>query len=104
MSANLLGPLIAAAVRSLAEAALAGSAASLVLLHLAGFFRPPRQGWSGTLAAWSPFRPLAEGLTGLQGGDPSFVAAGWISAATAAGVLLLTAGRWTRRFDWPASG
>lgn len=62
-AANLLGCLAAAAVRSLAEAALACAALSLGALHLAGVFRTPTEGaWASAAARWSPFRPLHERL------------------------------------------
>ena len=50
--ANLLGPLVAAAVRSLAEAALASAALSLLLLHYAGLLTSGSLA-SSLLATWA---------------------------------------------------
>jgi hypothetical protein len=106
--ANVAGLVIAAAVRSLAEAALASAAVALLLLHYAGFFRTPTTGWTRILAAASPYRPLREGLAAVQGwgaGPPAPDGGGWIAPLAVAAVLLaaagVAAGRWTRRFEWP---
>jgi hypothetical protein len=106
--ANVAGLAIAAAVRSLAEAALASAAVALLLLHYAGFFRTPVAGWTRTLAAVSPYRPLREGLAAVQrsaGGSPASDGGGWIAPFAVAAVLFAiaaaAAGRWTRRFEWP---
>lgn len=101
--ANALGPFIAAVVRSLAEAALASAAVSLLLLHFSGFFRVPVDGWTRTVASLMPYRPLREGLAAVQG--PLRETDPWLAATVAAGaiglVLLSTSRVWTRRFEWP---
>lgn len=102
--ANLVGPLVAAAVRSLAEAALACAALSLLLLHLAAFFRTPAAGWGSVAATWSPYAALR---TGLQAGvpTPGQVSFGWMSAAlivvTATVLIAVTSPLWTGRLRWP---
>ena len=102
--ANLIGPLVAAWVRSLAEAALVSSALSLLLLHFAGFFRPPAPGWSQTLAVWNPYAPLRTALRAAASAAPVewimwpasllFVAAFTVLAARLSAV-------WSRRLRWP---
>lgn len=67
--AGLLGVLVAAAVRSLGEAALGCAVLSLVALHGAGVFRTPAAGsWWATIESWSPLRPLHEAWLALLGG------------------------------------
>ena len=106
-TANVVGPLVAAAVRSLAEAALVAAAVSLGVLHLSGFFRIPTGGWQATAAEYSPYRPLREALADVQAGAPG-AAGEWLPAVVvAAGLLVgaaLSADRWTRRFEWPHAG
>ncbi len=107
-TANLVGALIAAWVRSLAEAALACAAASLVLLHLAGAFRAPGpDGWSAVAAAWSPYRPLVSSLRAL-GPAPPADPASWAPPVLALAAALLFAlaltGRITARLRWPRGG
>lgn len=65
--ANLVGMLVAAAVRSMAEGALVSAAVSLAGLHLAGAFRAPGPGslWAAAEEI-SPWRPLVEALRGLS--------------------------------------
>ena len=66
--ANALGVWVAAAARSLAEAALFAAVAALLLLHGAGVFRTPRPGSAGAATELvSPFRLLHEVLLALQG-------------------------------------
>jgi hypothetical protein len=104
MTANVVGIVIAALVRSLAEAALVSAATSLLLLHFAGFFRTPTPGWTGAVAAWMPYRPLREALAavqspgsaGLGGWEPALLTTVFLVAAA-----LLLAHAWTRRFEWP---
>jgi len=103
--ANVLGVVLAATVRSLAEAALASAAVSLLLLHFAGFFRPPVSGWTRALAALDPYSPLRVALARLEGlpgggGLPPWAV---VAALGLGGLAALTAGRWTRRFEWPAT-
>lgn len=102
--ANLLGPVVAALVRSMAEAAMACAAVSLILLHYAGFFRAAGSGWTATAAAWNPYRPLREALAAGVAGRPPELAA-WAPAVAAGLVLgaliLALAARWTGRFRWP---
>lgn len=59
--ANLLGVLVAAAVRALGEAALGSAVISLFALHAAGVFRTPAPGsaWE-FVETWNPFRPVHE--------------------------------------------
>ncbi len=102
--ANLIGPLIAAAVRSLAEAALACAAVSLILLHYAGFFRRPVPGWTATVADWNPYTPLREALeAGVLGASSGLSewGGGVLTTALAGLVIVLSAGRWSRRLRWP---
>ena len=102
--ANLVGPLVAAAVRSLAEAALASAALSLLLLHLAGFFRSPTPGWTAIAAAWNPYAPLRAALGAGVGGAPVELSAWPLSLLV---VLCVTLGAaafpalWSRRLRWP---
>ncbi|WP_419935496.1 ABC transporter permease [Candidatus Palauibacter sp.] len=102
--ANLIGPLVAAAVRSLAEAALASAALSLLLLHLAGFFRTPVAGWSEIAAAWNPYAPLRAALGAGVGAAPADPSA-WARSLLL--VLVVTLGAaafptiWSRRLRWP---
>ena len=102
--ANLLGPLVAAAVRSLAEAALASAALSLLLLHFAGFFRTPVPGWTSLVAEWNPYTPLRAALTAGTGGM-SVDASVWLrSLLVAAGLTFgaaVFASDWTRHLRWP---
>ena len=102
--ANLLGHLLAAAVRSLAEAALACAATSLLLLHFAGFFRTPTTPWAKRAAEWAPYRPLREGLAALQGASPSGPPDSLpavLAASLGAVVLIVFVRRWTVKFEWP---
>lgn len=102
--ANLLGPLVAAAVRSLAEAALASAALSLLLLHLAGFFRAPVPGWTSLVADWNPYTPLRAALSAGVGALPMDGSV-WLRSLLV--VLLVTFGAtvfsadWSRRLRWP---
>ena len=65
--ANLVGVLVAAAARSLAEAALLAAVTALLLLHVSGVFRTGAPGSrSATLESVAPFRALHESLLGLQ--------------------------------------
>ena len=102
--ANLLGPLVAAAVRSLAEAALASAALSLLLLHFGGFFRTPVPGWSQLVADWNPYTPLQAALAAGVGATPMDGSV-WLRSLL---VVLLTtfgatvfSGDWTHRLRWP---
>jgi len=103
--ANVAGVVLAALVRSLAEAALAGAAVSLFLLHFAGFFRPAAPGWTRTVAAFDPYSLLRVALEQVEGGSSPATAHPWwpaVMALSLATLAALTAGRWTRRFEWPA--
>ena len=67
--ANLLGNLVAAVARSLAETALFSAVTALLLLHLSGVFRTPlpQSSWAA-VEALSPFQALHETLlAGLMG-------------------------------------
>lgn len=96
--ANAVGAWIAAAARSLAEAALFGAVTALLLLHLAGVFRTPRPGtWQAAAEALTPLRPLHEsllealGLAGPSGhlGPALTVAAAFLTATWIASPVLL---------------
>lgn len=105
--ANLLGPLVAAAVRSLAEAALASAALSLLLLHFAGFFRTPGPGWTSLVAAWNPYTPLRAALGAAVGPMPMDDSVWLRSLLVAAGVTFgaaIFAPDWSRRLRWPRTG
>ncbi|MEC7739189.1 MAG: hypothetical protein VYA31_00105, partial [Gemmatimonadota bacterium] len=67
--ANLLGHLVAAAARSLAETALFSAVATLFLLHLSGVFRTPlpQSSWA-VIEALSPFQALHETLLTVSAG------------------------------------
>jgi hypothetical protein len=69
--ANMLGTLVAALVRSMAEAALGCAVLALFALHLGGAFRRPTPGtWTELAAHVSPLRPLHETwLLALSSGD-----------------------------------
>ena len=103
VAANLVGTLVAAAVRSLAEGALVCAGVGLVALHLAGAFRPPAPGsWQETAAAVSPFLPALTSFRDLAGATDLWAYAasvpGWGSAGLwtgpAAATLLLIACAW----------
>ncbi len=100
--ANALGPAIAAAVGSLAEAALASAAVSLLLLHYAGFFRAPPPGWTRVAWALDPYAPLHAARSAALGARPPD---GWgwglWSALAGALALVVAAPSWTARFRWP---
>ncbi len=102
--ANLLGPLVAAAVRSLAEAALASAALSLLLLHFAGFFRTPAPGWAFSAAEWNPYTPLQAALSAGASGIPMDASVWLRSLLVAAGFTFgaaIFAADWSRRLRWP---
>lgn len=102
--ANLIGPLVAAWVRSLAEAALASAALSLLLLHFAGFFRTPAPGWTSLVAEWNPYTPLRAALTAGTSGIPADASVWLPSLLVAAGVTFgaaVFASDWSRRLRWP---
>jgi len=67
--ANLLGNLVAAAARSLAETALFSAVVTLFLLHLSGVFRTPlpQSSWA-VIEAFSPFQALHETLLTVSAG------------------------------------
>lgn len=106
--ANLLGVLVAAAVRALGEAALGCAVISLFALHAAGVFRTPAAGSAWEVAeTWNPFRPVHELWLGALDGSVE-PAAGSLTAALpfvdtfgpsalsllALVLLFLGAGRW----------
>ena len=103
--ANLIGPVIAALVKSLAEAALVGAAISLGLLHYAGFFRLPVSGWTLAVATWNPYAPLRNGLHYAVSGTSPTGLSGWGSALLLVGVIAIlivtSSGRWSRHLRWP---
>jgi len=68
---GLVGVLVAGVSRSLAEAALFGVLASLLLDHASGVFRTPAPGSSGAnLEAVAPFRAVHESLLEVTTGMP----------------------------------
>jgi hypothetical protein len=85
---NLIGPLVAATTRSLAEAALFTAVATLLLLHMSGVFRTPSPGSYGALfEAASPFRAVHESLLSMSVPGPI----GGVGALAAWALLLPTA-------------
>ena len=65
--ANLVGVLVAAATRSLAEAALFSAVSTLLLLHASGVFRTPLPGSFGAVfESVAPFRALHEALLAMS--------------------------------------
>ncbi len=65
--ANLLGVLVAAATRSLAEAALFAAVSTLLLLHASGVFRTPvPESFGAALESVAPFRVLHEALLSVS--------------------------------------
>ena len=65
--ANLVGVLVAAATRSLAEAALFSAVSTLLLLHASGVFRTPVPGSLGAVVeSVAPFRALHEALLAMS--------------------------------------
>lgn len=65
--ANLFGVLVAAATRSLAEAALFSAVSTLLLLHASGVFRTPMPGSLGAaFESVAPFRALHEALLAMS--------------------------------------
>ena len=94
-AANLLGCWVAAAARSVAEAALFAAVAALLLLHGAGTFRTPMPGSTGAaIEVWVPFRLLHESLLAVGEGTLLPTSISWpigvwaTLSATAATVLL----------------
>lgn len=70
LTAALLGSLVAAIVRSIAEGALLCAAVTLVALHLSGVFRRGTPGtWSEMAERGGMFRPLID-AAGVLAGDP----------------------------------
>lgn len=93
--ANLLGPWVAAAARSLAEAALFAAVLSLLLLHASGVFRTPAPGSTGAaVERLAPFRALHDALLAVASGAPAggkvtgLATPGWVAALVAATALL----------------
>jgi hypothetical protein len=99
--ANLLGALVAAAVRSLAEGALGCSVIALLSLHLAGAFRTAREGSRAAVAqTGSPFRPLVEAARAVAeaGAEPTAAAWWWpLAVALFALILAFVAAPWMGR-------
>lgn len=108
---NLVGTVVGAAVRSLAEGALVCAAVGLAALHLAGAFRPPAPGtWQEAAAAASPFLPAVSVLRGVAGAGELWGGAApvvgqlgaWARAGPAVATLLLIACAW-RGAPWIAA-
>lgn len=104
--ANVLGVVVAALVRSLAEGALGCAVVALFTLHYAGAFRTAR---AGTLAevvqTVNPFRPLVEAARAIAGSGSPMSAAAWswpaLTALVAALLIVLLAPRIARRLSGP---
>jgi len=65
--ANLVGVLVAAATRSLAEAALFSAVVTLLLLHASGVFRTPvPESFGAAVESVAPFRALHEALLSMS--------------------------------------
>lgn len=104
LTANLVGTVVGAAVRSLAEGALVCAAVGLAALHLAGAFRAPAPDtWQSAAAAASPLLPIVDAFRAVAGAadrwggaaavaDP-WTGGGWVAPAAAA--LLLIACAWS---------
>ena len=77
--ANLLGNLVAAVARSLAETALFSAVAALLLLHFSGVFRTPlpQSSWA-VVEALSPFQALHETLFAVLMGTSTEVPLGLV--------------------------
>ena len=102
-TANLVGTVVGAAVRSLAEGALVCAALGLAALHLAGAFRAPAPDtWQSLAAAASPFLPVLDACRAVAGaagrwGGSAPVAGTWTTGSgvvPAAAVLFLIACAW----------
>jgi hypothetical protein len=90
--ANLLGNLVAAAARSLAETALFSAVTTLFLLHLSGVFRTPlpQSSWA-VVEALSPFQALHETLLTAPAGSSTELPMGllvWVLILPVVTVLL----------------
>jgi hypothetical protein len=90
--ANLLGNLVAAVARSLAETALFSAVAALLLLHFSGVFRTPlpQSSWA-VVEALSPFQALHETLFAVLMGTSTEVPLGlvlWVLVLPVVTVLL----------------
>ncbi|HEX9885051.1 MAG TPA: ABC transporter permease [Longimicrobiales bacterium] len=94
-AANLLGVLVAAAARTIAEAALFAAVSALLLLHVSGVFRAGAPGsLSARIEAAAPFRAIHEALLHSAGGGarPDLtIALAW--AVVLPAILLLLATR-----------
>ena len=74
---NLIGTLVAATTRSLAEVALFTAVSTLLLLHMSGVFRTPLPGSYGLrFEAVSPFRALHESILDMTLAGPAAGAGG----------------------------
>ncbi|MDT8341186.1 MAG: ABC transporter permease [Longimicrobiales bacterium] len=94
-TANLVGVLVAAAARSVAESALFAAVAALLLLHASGVFRTGApHSPAARVEAAAPFRALHEALLASGGTLPAFgIGASLAWAAVLAGVIVLVARR-----------
>lgn len=85
--ANLVGLLVAAAARSVAEGALFAAVVSLLLLHASGVFRTPQAGTAGAFVERvSPYRALHETLFDATAGTAHAAPA---TALVASALLLM---------------
>ena len=93
--ANLLGVLVAALTRSLAEAALFSAVSTLLLLHASGVFRTPVRGSIGAaVESLAPFRALHEALLSMSMITP---VRGGVALVGWAVVMTIATGFLTRR-------
>jgi hypothetical protein len=95
VAANTLGVWVAAAARSIAEAALLGAVVTLLALHLSGVFRTPvAESAAAAVEPWLPFRALHAALRAVAGtGDAAAARAAFAPAlATTLLALVLTGG------------
>lgn len=86
LAGNLLGVWIAAAARSIGEAALLAAGSTLLLLHASGVFRTPAaKSVAAAVESSAPFTPLHHGLLGLLGLPVAPV--GWVLPLLAVAAL-----------------
>lgn len=88
--ANILGTVVAALVRSLAEGALGCAVVALFGLHFAGAFRTAQTGtWADAVQRASPFRPLVESTRSVAAAGSPPSAGVWLWPAVTALVVLI---------------
>lgn len=93
IAASLIGVVVAAVVRSLAEGALACAAVALFTLHFSGVFRSAPSGtWAGDVQSFGLFGPLAEAARLVASGAAPVTAVDWAQPVAALGVLIVAVG------------